>query len=246
MDQTFRDKFTNLWRRYFNNAELPITFEYADTPRDATPEPPFAGHRCMIAQFTAARQGRTLCLRPESVACRGGNRYLNFTAELFPGFHEYISHNAEGHGERYQRTPEQVAEYIDALIPQPIRGTNLIFKRWDRLTPDDTPDGLIFFATPDVLSGLFTLIQYDAKSPDAVIAPFGSGCCTTIYMTYREQIQGSGRAVLGMFDPSARKCVKPDLLTLSIPYMRFEPMVDQMEESFLATHSWELIQRRIK
>ena len=30
MDIVVRDKFLTLWKKYFNNAELPITFYYTD------------------------------------------------------------------------------------------------------------------------------------------------------------------------------------------------------------------------
>ena len=246
MNNLLRDRFTELWHRYFNHAELPLAFEYAADSRGITPEPPFVRHRCVVAQLIAARNGRPLCLVPESMSCLGEARYLSFRDGMFPGFNEYISHNAEGHGERYRRTPEQVHTYITSLPILDTRGKNLIFKRWDILSEQDTPDGVIFFARPDTLSGLVTLVNYDSDRPDAVIAPFGSGCCSMLYFAYREQVEGTQRAVLGMFDPSARKCVKSDLLTISIPFGKFERMIGHMEESFLSTHSWEIIQRRIE
>lgn len=245
MNPNLRDRFTELWQRYFNHAELPLTFEYTDDARGAEPAPAFVRHRCVIAQLIRARKGRTLCLTPESMSCRGEARYLHFRDGMFPGFNEFLSHNAAGAGERYLRTPEQADAYISALSVLRPRGQNLIIKRWDKLDAQDNPDGVIFFATPDVLSGLFTLVYYDTDCTDAVIAPFGSGCFSTFYQTYREQAEGTQRAILGMFDPSARKCVKGDLLTLSIPFGKFERMIGQMEESFLATHSWEIVQRRI-
>ncbi len=30
MDMKMKEKFSMLWQRYFNNAELPITFYYSD------------------------------------------------------------------------------------------------------------------------------------------------------------------------------------------------------------------------
>lgn len=246
MEQNLRDRFTELWQRYFNHAELPITFEYADDTRGEAPEPPFAGHRCLIGQLIKARNGRTLCITPESLSCRGAGRYLSYREEMFAGFAEFISHDAEGHGERYQRTPELVRTFIDALPVLPIRGRNLIIKRWDKLDAQDHPDGVIFFAEADVLSGLFTLSCFNSDRTDAVTAPFGAGCTSTFYAVYREQVEGTGRSVIGMFDPSARKCVKGNLLTFGIPYTAFARMIDRMEESFLSTHSWEIIRKRIK
>jgi hypothetical protein len=48
-----------------------------------------------------------------------------------------------------------------------------------------------------------------------------------------------------MFDPSARPFVPKDVLTLSVPMSRFVSMVNNMEESFLITESWQKIQKRI-
>ncbi|MEG1405956.1 MAG: DUF169 domain-containing protein [Alistipes sp.] len=246
MEQLLRDRFTTLWRRYFNHAELPLTFEYVDDTRCEQPEPAFAGHRCLIGQLIKARNGRTLCLTPESISCRGAGRYLSFREGMFPGFAEFIAHNAAGNGERYRQTPEMVTEWINSLAVLPIRGRKLIVKRWDQLCAEDQPDGVIFFAEPDVLSGLFTLAGFGDGRPDAVIAPFGAGCTSIFYLTYREQTAGTARAIIGMFDPSARKCVKNNLLSFAVPYIKFVKMIDHMEESFLSTPSWEIIQRRIK
>lgn len=246
MDLTLRDHFTASWQHYFNHAELPLAFEYTDSLNGAVPEPSFAGHRCLIGQLIKARNGRTLCFAADSVSCRGGIRYLGFTDHMFPGFEQYIAHDDAGRGERYRRTPEQVRTYIDALPALPLRGRYLVIKRWDKLEASDRPDGVLFFARPDVLSGLFTLAYYDSDRSDAVIAPFGAGCMTTFYQTYREQVEGTHRAVMGMFDPSARKCLKAELLSFGVPYAKFERMVEQMKETFLATHSWEIIQRRIE
>ena len=137
------------------------------------------------------------------------------------------------------------AEALAQLPILPIKGENLIFKRWDKLEAEDTPEAVIFFASADVLSGLFTLACFDNADPDAVIAPFGAGCASIIYHPYREQLNGTNRAVLGSFDPSARKCMKSDLLSFAIPFNKFKKMVLQMEESFLKTATWETIKKRM-
>lgn len=85
------------------------------------------------------------------------------------------------------------------------------FKRWDRLDEADDPAVVIFFAPPGVLSGLFTLANFDEVDPQAVIAPFGSGCSSIVYHPYRELDSDRPRAVLGMFDVSARPCVLEDV-----------------------------------
>ena len=37
MDIELRDKFLTLWKKYFNNAELPITFYFSDDGTRALP-----------------------------------------------------------------------------------------------------------------------------------------------------------------------------------------------------------------
>ena len=109
----------------------------------------------------------------------------------------------------------------------------------------DKPLVIIFFAAPDVLSGLFTLANYDEKEPNGVIAPFGAGCGTIVYYPYYELQSKRPCAVLGMFDVSARPCVSPEVLTFAIPWPKFVRMADNMEESFLTTNSWKAVQKRI-
>jgi hypothetical protein len=48
-----------------------------------------------------------------------------------------------------------------------------------------------------------------------------------------------------MFDVSARPCVPPDTLTFAVPMKKFSPMVENMDESFLITPSWEKVRNRI-
>ena len=62
-----------------------------------------------------------------------------------------------------------------------------------------------------MLSGLFTLANYDEPQPYGVIAPFGAGCASIVDYPYKEIKAPQPRAVLGMFDVSARPCVPSDL-----------------------------------
>ena len=79
------------------------------------------------------------------------------------------------------------------------------------LDESDDPAVVIFFAKADVLSGLFTLANYDEVEPNGVIAPFGAGCSTIVMYPYLERDADRPRAVLGMFDVSARPFVQPGI-----------------------------------
>ena len=105
---------------------------------------------------------------------------------------------------------------------------------------------MVFFAPADVLSGLFTLANFDEADPYRVIAPFGAGCASIVDYPYRELESERPRAVLGMFDVSARPCVPPGVLTFAVPWPKFESMVDNMDESFLSGETWGKVRDRIK
>jgi len=118
-------------------------------------------------------------------------------------------------------------------------------RRWQ---DDGVKEGIlavVFFAAPDVLSGLFTLANYDVADPHGVVTPMGSGCASIINYPYEEAQSEQPRCVLGMFDVSARPGVPGDRLTFAVPIKRFEQMVLNMDESFLITDTWRTVERRL-
>jgi uncharacterized protein (DUF169 family) len=237
-------RFVELWGQYFAGAELPIAFYYADKAGQAEPA---SGGGCVICDLEPVRQGAAVSFDVETIGCGGGKRYLGFVQELRPGFAYFLSCGTETmEGERYKKTPELVREIIKAQPPFKAPGRYAVFKRWDRLDEGDEPAVVVFFAHGDVLSGLFTLANFGAKDLNAVVAPFGSGCASIVYHPYRELQSEAPRAVLGMFDVSARPCVEAKVLTLAVPWPKFRQMVDDMEESFLITRSWERVRARIR
>jgi hypothetical protein len=78
-----------------------------------------------------------------------------------------------------------------------------------------------------------------------VMAPFSSGCASIVFHPYQESLSERPRSVLGMFDVSARPCVPPNMLTLAVPWPKFVRMVEDMEESFLITGSWDRVKGRM-
>lgn len=102
-----------------------------------------------------------------------------------------------------------------------------------------------FFAPPDVLSGLFTLASFDESQPYGVIAPFCADCASIVDYPHKELQSPQPRAVLGMFDVSARPCVSRDVLTFAVPWPKFVRMLDNMDESFLITKSWDKVRSRM-
>jgi hypothetical protein len=249
MDMAFKEKFLKLWKQFFNESPLPVTFYYTDSPVKGEVVKLGSVPRCLIGAMILAQKGQNLAFNAEGVACPGGKRYLGFSESVIPNFEYFISCGIPGklEGERYLKTPEIVKEYMTKhAAPMKAPAGNIVFKRWDKLTNEDNPEVVIFYAAPDVLSGLFTLAVFDETEADAVIAPFGSGCGSIVQYPYLEGKSPRPRAVIGTFDPSARPFVEKDVLSFAVPMNKFQRMVDNMEESFLITPSWHKVQKRIK
>lgn len=244
MDLETRDRFTALWGDYFPGADLPIAFYYTESAEDD--EAPDE-HRCFVAQLNAVRRGEPMCFSADSVVCSGGKRYLGFSQGLRNNFEYFLSCGIPGQleGERYKKSPETVKALMermpDFVAPAPF----VVVKRWDRLEERDEPSVVIFYAPPDVLSGLFTLAGFDESDPNAVSAPFCAGCASIAMYPYLEGGKEHPKCFLGMFDVSARPWVPRDTLTFAVPIGKFLGMVDDMTESFLTRDSWARVRNRL-
>lgn len=247
MKSGFKEAFAQRWSVYFPGVDLPIAFFYTDDGGQAPVHRITEGQHCFIDDLAAIRQGRNLSFDTKSIACFGGKRYLGFSQALMPGFEYFLSCGIPGklEGERYKKSPELVKELLQHIPTHSAPGKYIVFKRWDLLEEADQPQVVIFFAPPDVLSGLFTLANFDEPTNEGVFCPMGAGCATIVQYPLLEGRSNRPRAVLGMFDVSARPGVPANTLTFSIPMQKFERMVDNMDESFLITGSWEKVKARL-
>ena len=246
MDNSLKEKFQRLWSIYFNQTELPITLYYTNKKTVKENDPKKTSH-CLIACLNRVRKGTSLRFNTDTIGCPGGRRYAGFNPEISKNFEYFLSCGISGvmEGERYKQSPELVKNLIKDTPRYSASSTQLFFKRWDHVDEGDDPEVVIFFAKPDVISGLFTLANYDLNY-HGVIAPFGSGCSSIIMYPILEGKIVRPRCIFGMFDPSARPYVESDTLTFAVPMKRFKQMVENMAESFLITPTWETIKKRLK
>jgi hypothetical protein len=247
MDTRLKSAFAKKWDRYFPGAELPLVFYYTDEAPEEPVHVPEGWH-CLICDLLVARQGDTLYFDVDSVGCGGAKRYLGFNRDVMPDFEYFLSCGIPGRmeGERYKRSPEVVARLMQHYPAFDAPGRYIVFKRWDKLGRSDEPEAAVFFAPPDVLSGLFTLANFDEDDPHGVIAPFASGCASVVHFPHIESLSERQRATLGMFDVSARPCVDPRLLTFAVPMAKLASMAESMDESFLGTEAWSRVRKRMK
>lgn len=247
MDARRKKEFLERWKKYFGGAELPVASWYTnDEGGVERPEPP-KEHRCFLADLNKVRQGTSLRFDLETVGCAGGKRYLGFTHDVMPNFEHFLSCGIPGtlEGERYKKTPELVKEFERRSPDFTAPARNIVFKRWDKLEEGDTPEVVVFFAPPDVLSGLFTLANFDEADLNGVYCPFCAGCGSIVKYPFLEREASRPRSVLGMFDVSARPFVPGQTLSFAVPINKFTAMIANMDESFLITRSWKAVQRRI-
>lgn len=239
--------FISKWTKYFKGIELPITYYYSDEVNENEILNSENTDRCLIGNLDQVRKGKTYVFNLKTPGCPGGKRYSGFTDKLRNNFEEFLSCGIPGkfEGERYKKNTDLVKTYMKDLSPIKAPAEFLIFKRIDKLG-DHIPEAVIFFAGGDVIAGLFTLANFDYPGPDGVTAPFSSGCASIISLPLMEAEKEMPRCVLGMFDVSARPSLPSNELTFTIPFKRFIEIVNNMDESFLITESWNKVSSRFK
>lgn len=230
-------KFIRNYREAFGEkAPLPVLFYYSEQPVAETAKI----NGCFFKAMDAVRDGQPVSLNAEVIGCGGGKLYTGFGA-----MNEYIP-NFVSLKERYKQTPQQVSDYVASLDLQPRTGEYLNFLRIDQAESFDSMEGLLFFATPDMLSGLTMWAYFDNDAEDAVSAIFGSGCSSVVSLAVRENRLGGQRTFLGLFDPSVRPHVGANELSFVIPATRFATMQETMRRCCLFdTHAWAKVRERI-
>jgi len=217
--------------------QLPLLFGYSAKPIADTEK--IGG--CFFKVLQAARGGAPVSLSIEVIGCGGGKLYTGFTdmPERVPGF---VSLK-----EKYKKTPELVVDYVNGLGMKRTEKQYLNFIRIDKAESFEGTEGVMFYATPDILSGLCGWAFYDTNEPDAVVSMFGSGCSTVVSMTVVENEKKGHRCFIGLLDPSVRPWVGKNELSFTIPFSRFVPMMETMKDTFLfGSHAWEKIKQRLE
>ena len=240
-----------LWKQFqeiVGLREYPLGAYYTnDKPEGVTPKPNI--HLCMIGLLKKARQdGETVYFDKEHFGCPGGAYYMGFFESPRPKLEYFLSCGIPGEmeGERYVKTPELAREFIAKRKPARAPAAYCVFKPIEKFQKEEKPQVVIFFAPPDILSGLFTLINYVLERVDGVYAPFGSGCSTILTYPLKEASKEQPQVILGMFDVSARPMVEKDVLTLAMPCSVYLTLLENVSGSFLETPSWKKVQERIQ
>lgn len=229
-------KFLQQYKEAFGDAApLPIAFGYSYTAATESHKMP----RCVIGAIRKVCNGEALTLTADNVLCGGGSLYTRF-APMQERISLFVSET-----EHYKQTPEQVKEYIRNLNISLAEKPFLNFIRMDQLATLDEIEGILFFATPDILSGLCSWAFYDNNADNAVCTKFASGCCSIVTFAVQENQKQGRSCFIGMLDPSARLLVPANELTFVIPNNRFHEMMQTMEQSALFHKAYSIVKKRI-
>ena len=229
-------EFIQKFREAFGEAApLPIALWYGDMAVNPESRVP----RCMVGAIRKVCEGEALTLSAENVQCGGGGLYTAFRPmpERVPMFVSETEH--------YKQTPDDVRAYVHSLGIEITTKPYLNFVRVDRLDGWEGVEAVVFFATPDILSGLCTWAFYDNNAEDAVVAKFASGCAAMVSFATIENRKGGRRCFIGMFDPSARPLVPKHELTFAVPMSRFVEMLRTMHDSAIYQKAFSVVRRRI-
>lgn len=229
--------FINNYKEAFTElADLPIVFWYSDSPIAKTEKI----NGCFFKAMDTVKRGESISLSIETMGCGGGKFYAGFTPmpEHVPNF---VSKT-----EKYKQTPEMVLDFVDNLSLEPANKPYLNFSRIDKIDSFDKVEGILFFATPDILSGLTSWAYFDNNSEDTVSAIFGSGCSAVVSQAIIENKRNGRRTFIGGFDPSVRPHLEANVLSFVIPISRFKEMYHTMRDTCLFdTNDWKKVRERI-
>ncbi len=219
-----------------SGAPLPLAVIYTDKPLGE----PRNIKGCMFKQFHRAYKGETVTFDADSLTCGGGKLYTGL-GPAQERIYDFVSNI-----EKYKQTPEQVRGYITALDPRLSEKPFLNIVPIGNLDTFDDIEGLMFFVTPDVLSGLFAWANYDTSDLNTVMSPWGSGCASSITTMVNENREGGKHCFIGMLDVSARQYFRPDILSFSIPQSRLLEMCGTMRQSCISgSPAWLKVKKRI-
>lgn len=229
-------EFVAKYREAFGDAApLPIAFGYSNQPATEIKRLP----KCLVGAISKVRGGESLTLAAENVICGGGGLYTAFREmpERVPVFVSEVEH--------YKASKDMVEEYVRNLNIEITDRPYLNFVRIDKLQRWEEAEALLFFATPDILSGLATWSFYDNNAEDAVTTKFGAGCAAIVTFAINENRANGKRCFIGLLDPSARPLVGENELSFTIPMSRFREMLTTMNDSALFQKAYSVLRNRI-
>ena len=213
-------------------------------------EKAFSNFSCLVGNIWLARKkSQAAWISHEECGCMGGGFYTGVYSPYLEMNVLFVSTGIPGthiEGEHYLPSPESMRTFMEDTAPPAAAGKYCIIKPLEQFGLGETPLVITFFARPEVLNGLYSLACYAAENHLAVVSPFSAACGSIVAWPLVYQARGEERAVLGGFDLTARKFLKTDELTFSVPLSLYHKMLETMESSALTRHTWEVVRKKVR
>lgn len=208
----------------------------------------FGRFSCAIGNIWRARKKQTAAyFSAEQFGCPGCAFWMGFLKPQTETIIHYVSTGIPDviEGERYCDSPDHLRQLFACIDPTPAPEKYCVFKPLPSFTDQETPMLVTFFARPETLSGLHQLATFITNDPEAVMSPWSAGCGSLVTWPMRYLSQGKNKAVVGGWDPSARKYFKTDELSFTVSFTMFVEMLNRYKDSFLTTKTWATVQKKI-
>ncbi len=228
---------------------IPISRELEDQGKLNMQEV-FKQFSCVMKNIWLARKKHCAAyISAEEYGCPGGAFYCSMMKPNIRFIEHYVTTGFKGtpiHGERYLPSPEAMRTFLDKVNPRKAPAKYCIFKPLSLFSENYEPEFVIFFARPEVLTGLFTHTMFTTGDVDSVASPFGAGCTNIVSWPLFYKEQKIEKAILGGFDPSARKFMKTDELTFTVSWSLYKKMLKALPESmFNVNGAWAEVRKKI-
>jgi uncharacterized protein (DUF169 family) len=208
----------------------------------------FTQFSCVIGNIWRARKKKTAAyFSAEQFGCPGGAFWLGFLKPQTETIIHYVStgiHNRM-EGEFYCDSPDSLRQIFEYVDPRPASHKFCIFKFLSSFSKEENPELVTFFSRPEALSGLHQLATFVTNDPEVVVSPWSAACGSLVIWPLHYLSKGANKAVIGGWDPSARKFFKTDELSFTVPFKMFTEMINRFDESFLKTKTWTNVKKKI-
>ena len=208
----------------------------------------FGQFSCAIGHIWRARKKKTIAyFSAEQFGCPGGAFWLGFNKPQAETIINYVSTGIPGwsEGEHYCESPDALRRFFEYVDPRPAPGKYCVIQPLSLFKINETPELVIFFSRPEPLCGLHQLAAFVTNDPEVVVSPWSAGCGSLAVWPLHYLANGESKAVIGGWDPSARKFYKTDELSFTVPYRMFTTMLIRYGESFLKNKTWSTVQKKI-
>lgn len=205
------------------------------------------GNGCIVPLILKASTGIPLVVSEESTGWPCSAFYLGFQDTIFEGIEYFLSHKDDFWRpcERFIQNPALAKAFVDQVNAIKPDKPYLVIKPLEDFLPDEEPESVLFFVNADQLSALVFLSHFDAPGKmDRVLSPFASACMALVTLPLKLARAKEEKAVMGMFDLSARTRMPHDLLSFAMPYAFLKKLAEFLPESFISTHTWQILKER--